>query len=291
MLPRRSLLAAVIAFSALAPPRAVADGPYVSITESATWQDNADFAPSGDGIRSAFSLASGTTVSWMHSLDFSTLLNAAAAADIDLCTTFSGLDNMSVGGSAEVSHKLGLGAYAPVLYAGLVGCATGFTDPERSNVEGDLTFGASQRLRDDLQVVLDGRLGSYDARDIVFSGNYASLCATLNWDLSETWRIKLTGGWRDGDNVSDYAAVRSPYGWVAADQDAQYLPGAWHYVRTFNDPFVAYRVSARTWSYGAGISPALGRHTSLTLQFAHFDAAGFDSYEDNVVSLSLEHHF
>jgi hypothetical protein len=281
----------ILAALALAAPRADADGPYASVSESATWQDNVTNAPSGDGIRSAFALESGAAVTWLRSLDFSTILTLGADADAHVCPSYGGLDSLSVGASAEASRRLGLGPLAPVLYAGVVAHATGFNDPERSNLEGDLVLGLSKRLRDDLQVVLDGRAGSYDARDIVFCGNFASLGGTLNWDLDETWRIKLAGGWRSGDTVADYAAVKSPYGWVAIDPDTEYLPGAWHYVRTFNDPFVAYRESARTWSYGAGISPALGNHTSLALQVMHFDAEGYDRYEDNVVSLSLRHHF
>jgi hypothetical protein len=287
----RGSFLAVSAALALAPPRALADGPYVSVTESATWQDNVTNAPSGDGIRSAFGLESGADMAWLRSLDFSTILTAGVDADAHACPSYSGLDSFSVGTTVEVRRKLGLGPLATSLYAGFAGSATGFADPERSSLEGDLVFGVSQRLRDDFQVVVDGRLGSYDARDIVFSGNFASLATTLNWDVSETWRIKLTGGWRSGDTVADYAAVKSPVGWVAIEPDTQYLPGAWHFVRTFGDPFVAYRESARTWSYGAGVSPALGRHTSLALQLVHFEAQGYDRYSDNVVSVSLSHHF
>jgi hypothetical protein len=290
MASRGSFLA-VSAALALALPRAAADGPYVSVSESAAWQDNVTNAPSGAGIRSALALGSGVDVTWLRSLDFSTILTSGAQADAQVCPPYRGLNSLSVGARVEASRKLGLGPLAPVLYAGVDARGTEFADPERSNLEGDVVLGLSKRLRDDLQVVLDGRLGSYDARDIVFSGGFASLGATLNWDVDETWRIRLAGGWRSGDTVADYAAVKSPYGWVAIDPDTQYLPGAWHYVRTFGDPFVAYRESARTWSYGAGISPALGRHTSLALQVMHFDAEGYDRYKDNVVSLSLRHHF
>lgn len=281
----------IVCVLALAPPRASADGPYVSISESVTWQDNITNAPAGDGVKSSFGLESGVNMTWIHSVDFSTMLTTGVATDVGVCPPYRGLDTLSVGPTLELRHKLGLGALAPVLYAGISACAAGYTDPERSKLEGDLVFGLSKRLRDDLQVVLDGRLGSYDARDIVFSGNFASLGATLNWDVDQTWRVKLTGGWRTGDTVANYAAVKSPYGWVAAEPDTQYLPGAWHYVRTFHDPFVAYRESARTWSYGAGVSPALGRHTSLALQLAHFVSEGYDRYSDNVASVSLEHHF
>jgi len=281
----------ILTVLALASPRAMADGPYVSISEAVTWQDNVTNAPSGDGIRSAFELESGASVNWVRSIDFSTILTAGVAADVDVCPPYSGLNSLSAGPSVDVRRKLGLGPFAPVLYAEIDVRGAGFVDPERSNVEADLELGLTQRIRDDLQLVLGARTGSYDARDIVFSGNFASLKATVNWDVDETWRLKIIGGWRSGDTVSDYTAMKSPYGWVAVDPDTQYLPGAWHFVRTFGDPFVAYRESVRTWSCGAGISPALGRHTSLALQFMRFDSEGYDRYYEDVVSVSLEHHF
>jgi len=276
---------------ALTLPRAMADGPFVSVSESATWQDNITYAPSGDGIRGALSLESGFQVDWLRSLDFSTTLTSGVAGDVDVCTEYAGLDNVCLGPTLELRHKYGLGPLAPVVYAGLEGSAAGFQDPERSKIEGDFIFGFSQRLSDAFQVALDGRLGSFNARDIVFSGNFASLGAALNWDASETWRIKLLGGWRNGDLVSDYAAEESPFGWVAIDPNTEYLPGAWHYVRTFHGPFVAYRVSTVTWSYGAAISPAIGPHTSATLQYTHYLSPGIDRYVDNVVSLSVAHRF
>lgn len=272
-------------------PWAIADGPYLSITESATWQDNVTYAPSGDGIRSAFSLGSGTEVSWVHAVDFSTLLTAGLSANADICTTYSGLDSLRICPSLEIRRKFGVGPYATVLNAALEGGTTGFVDPERSNIEGDLVLGMAQRFSDEVQVVLNARAGSYDARDIVFCGNFASLESALNWDATDTLRVKLLGGWRSGDSVSDYAAEKTPNGWEAIDPETENLPGAWHYVRTFESPFVAYRVSARTWSYGAAISPAIGRHTSLALQYIQYVTSGYDRYVDNIVSLSLAHHF
>jgi hypothetical protein len=265
------------------------DGPYVSLYASGTWQDNVTNAPSGDGTLSAFSLESGADVSWLYSVDFSTILTSTLSATADVCTEFSGLDNLSVGPRLELRRKLGVGPFVPVVHVGLEGGCVGFSDPERSGIDGALVFGVSQRFSSSLQLLLDGRLDTYDARDIVFTGNYASLSSTLNWDVDPTWRIKLLGGWRNGDTVANYAAEESPSGWVAIDSNTDYLPGAWHYVSTFHDPFVAYRVSAQTWSYGAGVSPAIGPHTSLALQFVHCSTIGLAAYNNNIVSLSIIH--
>ena len=274
-----------------APVGARADGPYLSDTASLLWQDNATNAASGDGILGAFTVGAGGTASWIHSGGFSTLVLASLSADLEVCTPFSGLDNVAVGPRLEVRHKLDLGPFAPTVYAGIDGRLAGFDDSERSKAEGAVFAGYSQRFTEALQLLLEGRAGSYDARQTVFTGSYARLAATLNWDPTERWRFAVTGGWRNGDTVAGYEAYRSPMGWEPIDPGAYALAGAWRYVPTFSKPFLDYRVSAQTWSYGAEISPAVGRNTSVTLRFTRFETLGPDPYISDEVSLSLAHKY
>jgi hypothetical protein len=275
----------------LAPAGTAADGPYLSLSETGYWDDNVTDATSGDGVMGAFFLDSGASLAWIQSVDFSTLLSTSLATTAEACTTFSRLDNVGLCPCLELRRKLGIGPLAPVLYAGVSGEGIAYVDPERSKIGGDLLLGASQRVGDALQVQVDGRLSAYEARDDVFSGSYASLEATLNWDIDPTWRVKLIGGWRNGDMVADYAAMRVPGGWESIDPGAENISGPWHYVTTFSAPFVAYRESALTWSYGAGISPAIGRNTSLSLQYMRLDTQAYDRYLNHVVSVSIVHHF
>jgi hypothetical protein len=272
-------------------PSARADGPYVSAVSSVTWQDNATNAPSGDGVRGDTDFDTRASLAWIRSVDFSTMLSADVVTDVDLSAGYAGLDHVSLGPRFELTHKFDVGPLAPTAYMGAEGEATGFTDPERSNIAGAVLLGFRQRPADDMDFSIDARLGSYDARDIVFTGNYVSLDSSLKWDLNETWRFSLSLGWRDGDGVADYTAVNSPFGWIPSDAGAFTLPGAWHYVATFHEPFVAYKVSARTWSYGAGVSPAIGPHTALAVCYTRLDSQAGARYVDNVVSLSIVHHF
>ena len=62
-------------------------------------------------------------------------------------------------------------------------------------------------------------------------------------------------------------------------------------MRTFGTPFVAWRVDARAGYYGAGVSPAIGPHTSLSLQVITYNTKGYDRYVDNVVTASIVHRF
>jgi hypothetical protein len=272
-------------------PRAWADGPYTSVVSSVTWQDNVTDAPAGDGVRSDTDFETRADLTWIRSVDFSTILSTAVATDIDLSAGYSGLDHVCLGPRMELMHKFDVGPLAPAAYVGLEGEAVGFKDPERSNIAGAVLFGFRQRPAEDLDFNIDGRVGSYDARDIVFTGNYVSLDSSLKWDLDETWRFSVSLGWRDGDGVADYTAIKSAFGWIPDDAGAFSLPGAWHYVATFHDPFVAYKISVRTWSYGAAVAPAIGPHTSLALCYTRFDSQAGARYVDNVVSLSIVHHF
>jgi len=271
--------------------RAAADGPYVSVSASGTWQSNVTDAPSGDGILGAFTLGTSADLTWIHSVDFSTMLSYGVASSVDVCTTFDGLDSLSAGPRLTLRHKLGVGPYAPFVSVGLEGDAVGFNDPERSKLGGAVVAGYGQRFNDSIQLLVDARLGGYDARDIVFCGNYAGMNAVLNWDVDETWRFKLMAGWRTGDVVSNYTAIKTSDGWVPIDPGGFANPGAWHYVATFHRPFVAWRVSARSWSSGIGVSPAVGAHSSLLLQFVSYVTYGYDRYVNNVVSASIVHHF
>src|SRR5208283_3409308 len=110
--------------------------------------------------------------------------------------------------------------YAPSVYAGAEADAAAFSDSARSNAGAALVARLSQRFSEALQVAIDARGCAYSANNEVYAGGYLSAGATLNWDVSDAWRIKATGGWRDGDVVADYAAVRTPYGWGPADTGA-----------------------------------------------------------------------
>ncbi|HEY5079240.1 MAG TPA: hypothetical protein VII43_05310, partial [Opitutaceae bacterium] len=266
-------------------------GPYVSSSASAIWQDKITEAPPNDGIIGALTLEGSTSLTWIHSVDFSTILSCGLCSTVDVCTRFSGLDSLALGPQLTLKHKLGLGPYAPSLSLGLEGNAVGFSDSERSRIEGAVVAAYSQRFGDSLQLVVDARGGSYDARDVVFCGNYVSMSGTINWDIDDTWRLRLVGGWRSGDVVSNYTSYDTAQGWVPYDFGAFNNPGAWHEVKTFGTPFVAWRVDARTGFYGFGVSPAIGPHTSLSLQVVTYNTKGYDRYVDNVVTASFVHRF
>jgi hypothetical protein len=268
-----------------------ADGPYASVTAAAVWQDNVTNATAGDGVLGAFSLGSTGDLTWLTAVDFSTMLSTGLAADVDLCPNFSGLDSLMVGPRVGLRHKFGLGPYAPVAFLGLEADGHAFRDAARSNADGALVAEVSQRLNEAVQVVVDARLCTYAANHAVYSGNYTHLGAKLNWDLNETWRVSATGGWRDGDVVAEYAAARTPFGWGPIDTGAYHYTGDAELVQTFSEPFIAYRTKAPTWSGAAAVSPAIGRHTSLALQYTRMRTTAYDTYVDNVYSLSIVHHF
>jgi hypothetical protein len=288
----RSILRALAALPLIAVAGVYADGPYLSASASGTWQDNATNATPGDGVLGAFTLESGGDLTWLRDLNFSTLLTTGVSATADACTTFSGLDSISVGPRLGISHKIGLGPYAPVLSVGLEADGVAFNDSERSNVDAAVVGRFSQRFDDALQLVVYARVCGSEANHDVYSGDYASVGAALNWDLNETWRLNVTGGWRDGDVVAQYEAEKSPvYGWVPIDEGAYAYTGPRQLVRTYSEPFIAYRSRAPTVSWGAGLSPAIGRHTSILFQYTRCRTSAYDTYVNDLVSVGVVHHF
>jgi hypothetical protein len=288
----RSILRALAALPLIAAARAFADGPYSSASASAAWQDNVTNATPGDGVLSAFTLESCADLTWLRDLDFSTFLTAGVASTADLCTTFSGLDSISAGPRLEIRHKIGLGPYAPLVSVGLEADAAAFSDSGRSNVDIAAVARFSQRLDEALQLVVDARVCATEANHEVYSGSYASLGATLNWDIDEIWRLSVKGAWRNGDIVAEYAAEKVPlYGWVPIDTGAYAYTGPRQLVRTFSEPFIAYRAKAPTLSWGAGVSPAIGRHTSLILEYTRCRTNAYDTYVNDLVSVGVVHHF
>jgi len=281
---------AILALAAV-PAAAAADGPYVDVSASAIWQSNVTNATLGDGVLGAFTLESGAGATWLNAVDFSTIVSAGLAAKADICTTYSGLDSFSVGARLGLRHKLGLGPYAATASVGLEADGTAFDDSARSNVDAAVVARYTQRFSEALQLAVDGRACAYGANHEVYSGSYASLGSTLNWDVSDTWRIKATFGWRNGDVVADYLAVKTAYGWGPADTGAYAYSGARELVRTFGEPFIAYRGRYPTWSYGLGVSPGVGPNTSLVLQYTRYTTNAYDRYVDDVVSAGIVHHF
>ena len=289
---------------AIAGGRAAADGPFFSFEPSASWQDNVTNAPSGEGVLGDSAACAAGDASWVASPDFSTTVTCGLAAMGQVWARYGGLDSLSAGPRAEIRRKLGLGPYAAVVSAGLEADAVLFDEAQRSSVQGAVNAGCSRRFNDALQMELIGRIGGADARKSVFSGDYARLDAALNWDVDETWRVRLLGGWREGAVVTDYAAQWYNGRWVTADSydagapgtfPAGYSPGQfgpWRFVTTFKRPFLAFRRHGRTWNYGLGLSPALGPRTSLLLQYTRFQtylSAG--KYVNNLVTAGVVRHF
>jgi hypothetical protein len=281
---------ALVALPLLALARAE-DGPYPSASFSGVWQGNVTNATAGDGVLGAFTLEAGGDLTWLQAVDFSTMLSAGVAATADLCTTFGGLDKISAGPRVELRHKLGLGPYAPALSFGIEADGAAFSDSERSHVDAAAVARLSQRFDEALQLVVEANAGGYAANHDVFSGSYASLGAALNWDIDETWRVSATGGWRDGDVVAEYAAAKSSTGWVPIDTGAYHYTGPRQLVRTFSEPFIAYRTTAPTWSWGIGVFPAIGPHTSFALQYTRSRTSAYDTYVNDLVSAGIVHHF
>jgi hypothetical protein len=278
-------------FALLGAAPALADGPYFTAALAETWQSNVNNAPPPDVTRSAWTSQVAGQAQWLTSLDFGTLLTAGLKATADDCTTFHGLDSAGLDGSIALRRKFGLGAFAPYVSLGAEGAVSAFDDSERSFGSVALALNAGKRLTDFLQVEASAHAGWLDARSQVFSGSWVDAGLSLNWDVTETWRLKLLGGWRNGDIVTTYAAYGSPGAWLPDDPGAYAYAKPWKYVGTYGAPYLAYRLRGRTLSGGVALAPALSAATTLQVQFLRCETQGYDLYFNNVVTASITHVF
>jgi len=301
----RALAAAAAFACALAwAPVAAADGPYLSGGTTVEWQDNVTNASSGAGILGAFSASVTGGATWLKTLDFSTLLSLGMDTGAEAWARYDRLDRVSAGPRLELKHKWGLGPFAPVLLIDVSADATLVGDGERSNASGEVRAAYSQRWTDGLQTEIGAALGGADARQAVFSGHHVAADGALNWDVAEGWRIKILGGWRNGDVVTNYRAKQISGVWVPSISDpsdyagstlggySPAYPGPSRLVTTFHTPFIAYRLLGHTWSYGLGVAPAIGADTTLLVQYVRLETWSPTAvYTNDVVSAGVVRKF
>jgi hypothetical protein len=114
----------------------------------------------------------------------------------------------------------------------------------------------------------------------------------MSYDFTSRWRLKARLGWRNGDVVSYSRAVWTYWGWQPANGYGYASTTPWLLVHTFDDPYLAYRVRAHTWSYRVGVSPAIGRNTALTFQIERAETSNATArYVNDLYSVGLAHQF
>ena len=263
-----------------------------TINTAVVWQDNATDADRANGCLEAWQVLAGATAIQRHTLSRDDALLIGAALASEAWSPYSGLDQLTAGPCIGWRHKFGLGAYAPAVRLDLAGAGIAARESARTGWQGQATLGFGQRFTEAMRLDLGADLTRTDAHAAVFTRTTGGLTAEMSYDFTPSWRLKTRLGWRNGDVVSDSRATRTYLGWQPANGYSYAATTPWLLVHTFDDPYLAYRIRAHTWSYSVGVSPAIGRNTALTFQVERAETSNAAvRYINNLFSVGLAHQF
>ena len=263
-----------------------------TINTAVVWQDNATDADRADGCLEAWQLLASATTMQRHTVSRDDALLIGATFASEAWSPYSGLDQLTAGPCVGWRHKFGLGAYAPAVRLDLAGAGIAARESARTGWQGQAALGFGQRFTEALRLDFGADLTRTDTHAAVFTRTTGGLAAEMSYDFMSRWRLKTRLGWRNGDVVSYSRAAWTYWGWQPANGYSYASTTPPLLVRTFDDPYLAYRTRAHTWSYTAGVSPAIGRNTALTFQIERAETSNATArYVNNLYSVGLAHQF
>ena len=276
---RFALLACLPALAAAGAPAGWAP----NLTTTATWDSNASNASRSADIVGALELRVDTDTAQRVSLGGDDALLAGAHLAAEAWPRFDGLDHAALGPRLTWQHKFGLGALAPIFNVELAGDAVTARESGRAGLAGGVTLAWRKRLDDATRLALTHERTRHDARAAVFDRTGAETALELARDLDEHWSFTVAARWREGDVLSyatpprpdlvPFAKVRVP-------------------VTTFDRPFVAYSLDARTLTAALALTRTLDVATSLTFGYERRDTErGPLRYVNHLVSATLVRQF
>ncbi len=259
------------------------------------WEDNVTNTTAEGGRLAAWMIAANATDEMRRPLTRDDALYFGGDVAGNLCLDYHKLDDLAAGPHLGLLHKFGLGAYAPALRLDLALAGLAARDSARSGWRSRVALNWSRRFTEALRFDLNGELTRIGAHADVFTQSTRALTAGLAYDLTDQWRFKFRVDWRNGDVVSYYRAYWTAWGWEPAGYNGYgygYSSGPSRLVDTFNEPYLAYRVRAHTWSYAATLSPALGPNTALVLSYEYCETENSSvRYVNQMLSAGVAHRF
>ncbi len=266
-------------------------------TTGLTWNDNLTNAFEA-GDRKPDTAVTASVAAGIHQqLSTSTGLGLSLVVDGTRYFRYEGLDNLGVGARAQLRTKFGLGPEAPWAAFAARALHRDYHDDLRDGWDYNASISVGKQLSDRWSV--RGSLG-YDAyvADRVSPGGVPGLSTAAydidGWTLGAQAAFRMTEAdllsgtlsWRDGS----VTAVTHPDLEVLEYSDAAVIDG------TFSDSIrtIAYRVAAATRTASLTWSHALGRSTSVNLNYTYRSSRtdqGSGTYVSNIVSVILGYSY
>lgn len=209
----------------------------------------------------------------------------------EVYTRYSGLNNLSLGGSLSLRRKIGLGALAPWVSLSVAGARLEYQNDVRNGWRYEFGAVTGKRITDAWEIEANFRYQHRTADESIaavpgISGDVFDLQSHqlgLRSEYALTGRLSLAAGfdYRRGDIAS--TTLRNFT--VFTNSDAIALD------TVYGDDTVAYRIFALTRAFRLGLSYALGRTNSINLVAERWlsKARGGLDYYNTLVGASYVH--
>jgi len=272
---------------------AVATADLIADLEAGLLHDsNLNNAELKQDIRSDTALTASLSAGQFIQLDENHSLTVTADLKSEVYHRYSGMSNLSAGGTLALRRKFGIGAAAPWLRLSASAARLEFKNDVRDGWLYRAALAGGKRLAErwDLQAgySIERRTGDHATASGSLPGNVfdlknQSLTFDVRYSLSEKTLLFAGYTWRDGDVVSTSAPNAKIFrGSTAITPDPVFGANA-----------RAYKLDATSHIANVGVSQALGSRSSLNVsyqrQITHGD--GDNNYYKNIFAATYSHSF
>lgn len=279
----------------LAASAAAAEWP-LTLSARSVWAENlsrtSDTLRAKDAAVHEVSAATG----WQRQLTAGWHLGAEATLGGETVPKFDALDTARAGLSAELRHKFGLGALAPVLHLAATTAQAEVNERGRSGTQLQGSVRLSKRLGSAWRVAAGAEWTRYYARHAPFDVRHRQVFAEAAWDVTSRWQLSAGATRLQGQLTANaagpvYAAALA--GAFGPAIQGYYNAIPWHVTNTYGPGWVAYRVDADADLWWAALAPALGERTSLPLRYERAEVVNRVGvrYVSEFWSLGIVHRF
>lgn len=292
---RLAILCSALAVS-VAPPAAadwIADG-----NARFFFDDSVNRALTASGRKADFAFGTAASAGQFLQLNGSTSLTLTGDFRSDVYTQYGGLNQYSLGGTAALKEKLGLGAYAP--WVSLSGSAwhADYQSAIRDSwfYNASITLGKRLSEKWDVQLEYSYLRREADRTPATFEYDEKYFSGAVFDQANHGLKLSAAYSYDDKTAFTASYAFRTGDAFSTNGQTDESLTDAITRVATavtpdsvFGANQVVYKIPASTNSFVLGASRAIGAYSSVNLGYEHHWTSGSQglTYHVNVVELSF----
>ena len=210
-------------------------------------------------------------------------LTMTADLDAQAFARYGDFNNLTIGSTAALRYRFGLGAMAPFVRVEASGGYAAFQQSLQSGGRFRTGITAGKRLTERFAIDASYFYENIDAESRVFERFSHAFAVDASFDLTERTRLHAGYEFRTGEVVSYAVPPRPDLVALANDRVT---------VNSFGPPYVAYNLDAITNSLSLGVSQAVTQSLALNASYEwHYTTRSHLSYTNNVLQLSIHAAF